>query len=567
MSAGAAADLRQEDRGRVERRGRWRAWASQGPGLRLAGPEDRRAVLLLVRLALRRDRILLTAWAAVLTALCLVSALSVRLLYVDTTTVEATSAVLDDTPAVVALYGPVLVAGSVGELAMAKLTVLYAVAVALLAVVVVRRHTRAEEEEGRAELVGAGAVPRWAGLAAAVTVAAGTSVVVGVLAAAADVAGGLPVAGSLLFGAGWAGIGLIGTGMGALACQLSSSARTCLGAAAGGVLGLYLLRAVGDTVVTGLSWATPFGWSTRLLAWSDHPRWWLLVADLAVAGGLVAAAALLQARRDLGTGVLPTRAGPATGSPRLRGAWSLAWRSHRAGLLGWSVGTLVLSVLMGAMVPSVGGLLDSAGARAAVAQLGGVGALEDMVVGALLGVVAVVVTGYALSVAASAATEELRGRTGLVLAAPVGRRRCGGATAAVALLGATWLLVLTGVGLAISLAVAGTALGRDPASVLGAALVRSPAVWLTAAAGLLVVAAWPRAAGAVWAPLVLFVLAEQVGALPGVPAAVAWASPFSHVPAMPAEPFDLAASTGLVLLTAALLTLAARVYHRRDIGG
>ena len=50
---------------------------------------------------------------------------------------------------------------------MTKLTVLYAVFVALLVLVLVRRHTRGEEEAGRAELIGATVVGRGALLAAA----------------------------------------------------------------------------------------------------------------------------------------------------------------------------------------------------------------------------------------------------------------------------------------------------------------------------------------------------------------------------------------------------------------
>jgi ABC-2 type transport system permease protein len=527
---------------------------------------DVRGAWLLVRLALRRDRLLIAVWATLLATMCLVSALSIRMLYPDTVTQVTASDALNSSPAVVALYGPILVPTSAGELAMTKLTVLYAVAVALLSVVVVRRHTRSDEESGRTELVAATAVPAWASLAAAVATAAAVSVLVGVLAAVADIAGGLPVTGSLLFGAGWAGIGLVGVGVGAVACQLSASARTCLGLAAAGVLGLYVLRALGDTLVPGLSWVSPFGWSTRLLAWSDTPRWWLLLADVALAVALVAAAVVLQGRRDLGSGVLQTRPGPARGASRLRGPLSLAWRSHRAGLVGWSVGALVLSMLMGSIVPTLGDFLESPGVRAAMAQLGGEGALEEVMVGALLSIVAIVIAAFTLSIVVSAATEEEQGRTELVLAAPVGRARVAAATALVSVLGATWLLLVSGIGLASTLAATGTSVGERPLTVVGAALAQSPAVWVTAAAGLLLVAAAPRAAAGSWALLALFVLAGEVGGLPHVPGFVAGLSPFHHQPPMPTEPFDPVAAGALVAVAAVLSVLAWWAYRRRDVG-
>jgi len=237
---------------------------------------------LLVRFALRRDRILLPTWILVLTATVVASAAATGPLYATTAERVAAAEALNASPAIVALYGPILDTSSLGELAMTKMTVLYAVFVAFLSVVVVRRHTRVEEETGRAELVGATAVGADAPLAAALGEAVLASVVLGVLAAAGNIASGLPVAGSVLFGASWTGIGLVGAGVAVLAAQLSSSSRTVGFLASGAIGGLYLVRAIGDTTAEWLSWLTPFGWGTQLSAWSE-PRAWLLVAYPALA--------------------------------------------------------------------------------------------------------------------------------------------------------------------------------------------------------------------------------------------------------------------------------------------
>ena len=76
------------------------------------------------------------------------------------------------------------------------------------------------------------------------------------------------------------------------------------------------MRAVGDVGAEWLSWLTPFGWNTRVSAWSE-PRWWVLLLYVALAGVLAVAAQALRARRDLGSGLFPARPGPAHGSPRL----------------------------------------------------------------------------------------------------------------------------------------------------------------------------------------------------------------------------------------------------------
>ena len=90
---------------------------------------------------------------------------------------------------------------------MTKTTVLYAVFVMALGLVLVRRHTRTEEESGRQELIAATLVGRSAPLTSAVLEATLVMTALGVLAAVGDIAGGLPVPGSLLFGASWLGLG------------------------------------------------------------------------------------------------------------------------------------------------------------------------------------------------------------------------------------------------------------------------------------------------------------------------------------------------------------------------
>ena len=70
----------------------------------------------------------------------------------------------------------------------------------IVAVLVVVRHTRGEEEAGRRELVRAGAVGRYADQAAALLAVAGASLAVGALAALGMISQHTPVAGSLALG-------------------------------------------------------------------------------------------------------------------------------------------------------------------------------------------------------------------------------------------------------------------------------------------------------------------------------------------------------------------------------
>ena len=162
------------------------------------------------------------------------------------------------------------------------------------------------------------------------------------------------------FAGSWAGVGLFSASVTAVACQLSASARTCAAIAAATIGGLFLVRAVGDTTEPWLSWLSPFGWSTKLHAWSGT-RWWVLGLYAGTAHLLIGIAQTLRVQRDLGGGMLAPRPGPEAASPHLADATTLAVRLHTPLLIGWSVGAVVLGSALGSMVPSIGSMLDSRG--------------------------------------------------------------------------------------------------------------------------------------------------------------------------------------------------------------
>jgi ABC-2 type transport system permease protein len=513
--------------------------------------------LLVTRHALRRDRLLVGIWVALLVLVVYASAAATGSLYETAADRVAAARAINDNPAVVALYGPILDVHSLGELAMTKVTVVYTVLLALLFLVVVRRHTRGDEESGHAELLAATAIGRDALLASAVVEGVVLALGIGALAALADVAGGLPVPGSIAFGATWAGIGLVATGLTALCCQLASSSRTCFGIAGTAIAVLYLMRAVGDVGAEWLSWLTPFGWNTRLRAWSE-PRWWLLVLYVALALALTLGAQLLRARRDLGSGLLPARPGPAHGSPRLSDVVALTWRLNRPALLGWSVGVVALGAVMGTIVPGVGDLLDTDAGRRLIESLGGTGALEDALLAAVLSISAVVVTCFGIAVLTRGSADEHDGRTEQVLATATSRSRAILAAFAVAVGGVTWLLALTGLA-------TGLGLGRDVGGLLAAGLAQLPAVWLLLGLTALLYAVRSRWAVVAWGLLGLFFVLGEIGALLELPGWVTGLSPYQHVPAMPAEAFRAQPALTLTAIAVCLFLAAWVAFRRRDI--
>ena len=293
----------------------------------------------LVRLILRRDRVILPLWAVLLGLVPAGYVASFEGLFPTVAERADYARVSAGNAGFVTLYGP-LEGSSLGELVAWRAGFL-PVLVALCAVLTVVRHTRADEEAGRTELVGAAAVGRHAQLAAALLTTMGACLVLGAVLAAAMIAQDLPVEGSLAFGAEMTLTGWAFAGVGAIAAQLTSGARSARSISIIALGVAFVLRVGGDVSALGngalswLSWLSPIGWVQHLFPYGVND-WW--PALLAVLFALVtsAVAAVLLTRRDFGAGLLPARLGPATASAGLRTPFALAWRLHRGLLLGWT---------------------------------------------------------------------------------------------------------------------------------------------------------------------------------------------------------------------------------------
>lgn len=513
-------------------------------------------VVLLTRQAFRRDRILASAWVALLVGMVYASAAATPGIYNSVESRVQAAQAIGTSPATVALYGPILDVTSVGELSMIKMTVLYAVFVSLLFATLVRRHTRVEEERGLAELVESAPVSRNAPYAAALIESVLLAAALGLGTIIANLAGGLPVGGSVLFGLAWLGTALVATGVGAVAVQLSSSARTCGAIAIGTIVALYVVRAIGDVSWHWLSWLSPFAWNTQLRPWSE-PRLWVLGLYLLLTVGLLVTAGLLRHRRDLGNGLFSDRRGPASGSRALGTPLALAWRIHRTSVLIWTISAGILGVLLGAIAPIAQDLLDSEMAQEMFRRLGGPGAVQDALLAAELSVTAVVVSCFGIAVAAHAGEDERTGLSETIGATPTSRRSVWSATVTLAFLGEAWLMLVIGLA-------AGVGSGARILRITGASLAHLPAVWVVTGIALAAFGLGTRFTVGGWGALGAFLVLGLVGDLLALPTWLTGLSPFQHVPLLPSAEFTWLPEAVLLAAAGAFVTAGSLRYQLRD---
>jgi ABC-2 type transport system permease protein len=519
----------------------------------------------LLRLALRRDRVLLPVWVVGFTAMAGFSVTATKDLYPDEQSLAAAAETINATASLVALYGKIYVVTSLGAISLIKLTAFGAALVGVLFVFLVVRHSRAEEETGRLEIATAGVVGRAAPLTAALLVGALGAVSLGVLTTVALGLAGLPWSGSLAFGLGWALSGLVFSAIAGVAAQLTVSARAAsgLGMAAVGVA--YLLRAVGDLAEGDpgwASWLSPIGWSQQIRPFAGD-RWWVVAIPLVATAVLVPVAYALRAHRDLGAGLLPDRAGPATG--RLRGVEGLAWRLQRGVLVAWLVGVAIMGVVLGSVADNVAGLLDSSTMRDFLAALGGEQGLVDMFLAAEVSILGALVSAYGVAAAARLHSEEDSAHTALLLATPTTRLRWALSHLTVALVGTAAVMLAAGAAVGLGHGFSTGDVGGEVVRLSGAALGQVPAAWVLV--GLVVLAfGWlPLAVPAVWGLLVGFVVLGEFGSLWGLPQWVLDLSPFAHSPTLPGGDVGAGQVVGLLLVAALLCLVGLLGWHRRDL--
>jgi ABC-2 type transport system permease protein len=519
----------------------------------------------LVRLILRRDRVQLPLWVIGLGGMIALSSLAVPGVYNTAEKVAGYAASVGASPVSYLMSGRQAAIDTIGGIVANEVSQVAQLGVCLMVMFQVVRHTRAEEESGRAELLRSTVLGRHAATLAGLGYGVLTALLIGAITSGAMLAAGLEVTGSLTYGAGLTLLGICYAAVALVAAQLSTSARGALGIAGGAVALGYLVRGLGAMQDNALVWLSPFGWAQLMNAFGAE-RWWPAIPLVAATVGLLALAAYLTAHRDFGSGLFHPRRGDARASRALGTPFGLAVRLQRGSLVGWALGLFLLALVYGAVIPTIPDLVQS---NPDIAQfIGGTAGAEQALIDAFLRYIllfmAVVSTGFAVSSVLRLRSEEESGRAEAVLATGVSRTRWVAATVAVAGLGCLVLSVLMGFGLALGY---GLGMGQwdQVLAQVGGQLAYLPGVLVVAASAVAVVGLLPRRAMLAWALVAAVFFQTMLGQTLRLPDAVDAISPFWHLPGVPQQAFTATPALMELLVALALVVLGLWGYRRRDL--
>mgnify|MGYP003433858333 CR=1 FL=1 len=438
------------------------------------------------------------------------------------------------------------------------------------------RHTRAEEELGRAELVGATPAGRLTPLIATIVHSALANLVLACLVFVAFVSAGYAPIGCLVSGIAAGAVGLCFLAIGLVAAQVMHTARAANSAAVWVLLLTFVIGGLGNALGTPsadlqsvtsswLTWLSPFGWAENSRPFATNTLWPLALC-LGVAIALGAAAILLQAARDTGESLIPAREGRASARGSLRSPTALVWRLTWGSLLGWSIGGLLTGLLatslasvinsVTAQIPAVQALFEALSKGGSLAQ--GMVAIFFMIVGLLAACAGV-------QTICRARQEEVHGTAELVLATPVERVRWLGGYLVVAAT-AIVLVAASGVlGAVLGVAATGTdwSLVRD-ALVTGGAQALAAAVFVAITA-LLFVLLPHTTIPAGWSLVMLGALLGLFGALFNLPEWIVNLSPLAAAPTMVQDAIDAKGMWWLVAAAGVGAVASMLLMRRREL--
>jgi ABC-2 type transport system permease protein len=481
-------------------------------------------------------------------------------------------------PALLLLRGPAADA-STASLIMADVAPIVAAMAALMSAPAVIRHTRHNEETGRAKLVGSAAVGRLAMPAAALIVAVGASLALGTLFVGVLLANALPLGGgALAVGAALAAVAASFAAVAALTAQLTATARAASALAGAVIAGAYLIRGLGDlfgaVTADGTSvtpawplWLSPFGWAAQVRSF-DGPNWWLFAPSAALFVAVAALALFVAARRDVGFGLIPPRRGPAVADRGLLSPLGLAWRLQRGLFIGWAVGLSLIGAVFGSLGEHVGAMAGNEQFRAILDQLarGQGGDLADLFFSFVMGIVGMAATVFAVQALLTARAEEADGRLEPILGTAVPRVAWIGSHIAEVVLGILALLVLAGASAGLAYGLVAGDLGARIAELVPAALIQAPAVLVLAGIAVTAFGLLPALSSAVtWAAAGAVLLLTLLGDLLELPDALLDLSPFSHLPELPAADLSPGPILALLAVAAGAIVIGLVGFRRRDL--
>lgn len=470
-------------------------------------------------------------------------------------------------PAMTAMLGPgALDDYTIGAMTAHQMLLFTALVVGLMAILLVARHTRGDEEEGRLELIRSFPVGRLSWLNATLVVQFGMYALLALITGFGLYTLGIEtmdLEGSLLYGAVLGATGLVFTGVTALFAQLSDSSRSTIGYSIAVLLISYLVRAVGDVNNETVSWLSPLGWVTKTGVYSEN-NWGPVVLMTVFALLLFVIANRLNAIRDLDKGFLPSKPGRSRASRFLQSPIGLVFRLQRTGFIAWAIGMYVLGASYGSILGDLESFLSNNELLGKMLSEADGPTMTDQFIAMLMTVIAIAATIPPLLAVNRLRGEEKQGRIDPLLSRAVSRDRLLVGYLTVAALNGYVMVSLAAIGL-WSAGSASMENGLNLGTIYLAAISYYPAILVMIGIASFFVGCVPKLLNLNWLYLSYSFFVLYLGGMLQLPDWAKRITPYGYVPHAPVEEVTYLPFTILSVIAFSLIAAGFVGYRIRDM--
>ncbi|KML36599.1 ABC transporter permease [Cytobacillus firmus] len=514
----------------------------------------------------RLDRLRIPIWVLALTFFPIIVPTAFKGLYNSQQERDAMAQTMAN-PAMTAMTGPADLSNyTIGVMTAHQMLLMTAAVTGLMSILLVTRHTRADEEDGRLELLRSLPVGRLSYLNATLLTVSSACIGLALINGFGLYALGIEsmdLEGSLLYGAALGAAGLFFAGVTAVFAQASDSSRGTIGYSIAVLLISYLFRAITDISNESLSWLSPLAWVTKAEVY-DSNNWWPIVLMAAAAIVLFAAANYLNAIRDLDRGFFPSMPGKQYASRFLQSPIGLALRLQRTGIISWAIGMFVLGASYGSVLGDLESFFSENEAMKQLLKPTEGVTLVEQFIPMLMIVISLMATIPPVMAMNKLRGEEKKERIVHLLSKAVSRSKLLGSYLVISVINGFLMISLA----ALGLWAAGTSVvegGLSFGMIFGAALSYYPAMLVMISLAVFLIGFLPKFTGFIWLYVLYSFIVLYLGGLFQFSDWIGSISPFGHVPQAPIEEFSIVPLL-LLCLAAGVLALAGFIgFNSRDI--
>lgn len=423
-----------------------------------------------------------------------------------------------------------------------------AIITSIISIVLIINNTRRDEDQGRLELLRAGAVGSKAPLTAVLIKVFSANLLGGLAMTLGFIAVGFPAAGSFAAGFATALCGCSFAAIATIAAQIAPNARLARGFSFGVMTIAFVWQMIANAVeIDWLLLWTPFGWCAFARPYAGENLFLFVFAIPAIAV-LTIFAYILSQRRDMGGSYFREGRGRVFARKSFKSPLALAWRQQRGMLFVWVVAYAVMGLIIASLAPNINKMLEGTTFLPGLSTL--LGGAGNAFLAILAYILTQVLTAYAIITILRLREEESMTRTEMVLSSAGSRTRY-----------AAGHLLIAFAGSAFAIALFGFCIGD-----FTSCIARLPAVWLIASVTVLLFGLAPRLAAPVsWGLFGAFLLIEFLWEIKLIGNTVFMLSPFSWV--YPGVPVSVIPILVMLLISFVFTGLSLVFFSNRDIIG